>query len=237
MAVAPRALAVHDVIDAMRSIQSESDRWHLADALARQIPNGTKEGSVSFATIIDEATKEGVVGKLNATTLRLYRDSANRWPSDKRLPGVSFSAHRAAESLQGGVDQQAKMLEDLVKKEGGAAKVTVAVVRRRIRAAQGGTVPTPAASTSKRAIEVLGDLMKGAPELIGAIGVNTASDELDKLHAGLTKAIAHVERLRAKAAQRATKAKAANGPAPTPITSAKKAATPQRGGAGDLRGL
>jgi hypothetical protein len=93
------AVKVGDVIDAMRSIQTEGERWHLAEELATVIPKGDGEGTVTFATIIDQATSEGVAGKLSVTTLRLYRDTAKRWPKSKRVPNVSFSAHRTAMTL------------------------------------------------------------------------------------------------------------------------------------------
>src|SRR5262245_745493 len=83
---------MHDVIDAMRDVQTEGDRWHLAEALVAMLP----QGSNGFQEIIDQASAEGVVGKLSANTLRLYRDTANRWPANRRVANVSFSAHREA---------------------------------------------------------------------------------------------------------------------------------------------
>jgi hypothetical protein len=242
MAVASSTLKVREVLDAMESITSESDRWNLADTLSRKIPSGQQDSTsgVSFSDIMDEATKAGVAGKLNATTLRLYRDTANRWPSNKRVAGVSFSAHREAMVLKDKdgndlpVDDQAKLLEDLIKSEGSPDKVTVASVRRVIRAKTGKGAATPQA-TSKRVTETLEDLKKGGADLIKSIRPDTSSADLDKIHAGLNKVIGHVEKLRVKAASKAKTAKAST--APTPITSARKAPAKAAGGAGDLRGL
>ena len=229
---------VADVIDAMRSIQTESDRWALAEALCKQIP----EGAAGFDEIIDAATSAGVAGSLSVTTLRLYRDAAKRWPSDQRVPDVSFSAHREAMVLipeSGSTAVAAKMLGDLAKTQG-AAKVTVASVRKAVAVKQGKAIPSSgsstASSTSTRALDVLDDVKKGAPQLIAAISPATESDDLDKLHAGLTKAIAHVERLRSKAA---AKAKAASKKASAPTTTAPATAKAKgaRKAQGDLRGL
>ena len=245
MAIAQSTIKVQDVLTAMSSITSESDRWNLADVLARRIPNGQTDGQtgVSFDDIMDEASKAGVAGKLNATSLRLYRDTANRWPSSKRVANVSFSAHREAMVLKDKdgndlpVDDQAKMLEDLIKSEGSPDKVTVKVVRSRIRALAGKAAPV-ASQSQQKAIDILDDLKKGGPEMIKAIAPTTSSMDLDKLQAGLNKVLTHVEKLRVKAAAKAKASKAPRSSAPTPITSAKKAApVAKAGGVGDLRGM
>ena len=225
------------VIDAMRDVQTEGDRWHLSEALAAMIPSG----DAGFDKIIDEATAEGVIGNLSRNTLRLYRDTANRWPADKRVSNVSFSAHREAMALPS-IDQAVKMLNDLSKTQG-ASKVTVASVRKAVAIKNGKQPSTrsagPSTTTAQggKGLDVLRDLEGGGPQVITAIGNMTDSDRLDKLHAGLTKVIAHVEKLRAKAAR--AKAKTANGKTST-TTSAKPAeAKPasSRKGAGDMRGL
>src|SRR5215472_10648050 len=95
-----------EVIEAMRSIHSESDRWHLAEALFKKIPSGLQ----GFQEIIDKASAEGVAGNLSVNTLRLYRDTASRWPANKRVADVSFSGHREVMALPGTVDGQAKLL-------------------------------------------------------------------------------------------------------------------------------
>ena len=225
-------LVLDDVIEAMRSIQTESDRWHLAEALAKQVPGGSE----GFSEILDQATAEGVAGKLSLNTLRLYRDAALRWPADKRVANVSFSAHREAMVLES-IDAAAKMLADLAK-NAGAGNVTVAAVRKAIAVQQGKVTAAPAATTSQKAVDVLADIKQGAPQLIAAISPATVTSELDQLHAGLTKAIAHVERLRAKAARKTAAAKPSSTPVPKPSPGERKVAgeaiTKARG---DLRGL
>lgn len=232
------------VIDAMRSIQSEGDRWRLAEALVTEIPAGND----GFAEIIDQATAAQVAGSLSANTLRLYRDTANRWPADKRVANVSFSAHREVMVLDT-MTQRTKMLNDLAKNLG-PSKVTVAAVRKAVAVSQG-KAPAAAASAngsaSKATLDVLADVMAGSPELIKAVGSSTSADDLDKLQAGLNKALAHVDRLRAKAnAKAAAAAKAAARPAaktpakPAARPSGSKAParkTPARKAQGDLRGL
>lgn len=217
------------VLDAMANLQTESDRWHLAEALWQQIPTGVQ----GFGEIVDAATAAGVAGQLSANTLRLYRDTAVRWPSAKRVAKVSFSAHREAMVIQP-LDDAVKMLEGLAKNLG-PDKVTVASVRKAIAVQQGKPVPGTANGSKAKtqtSAEVLADLSKGGTELISTIGSALSSDELDKIHAGLTKVIAHVERLRAKAA-RAAKPKAT---AAVPTVKA----TPANGKGkvqGDLRNL
>lgn len=229
------ATGMGEVIEAMRSIQSESDRWHLAESLRQMIPSGL----TGFSDIIDAATAEGVAGSLSANTLRLYRDAAARWPADKRVPNVSFSAHREAMVLPS-IDEAARVLAQLAKQLG-AAKVTVAEVRKAVAVKQGKVTKAAAAassSTSKGATttqaNVLADLMAGAPTLIASITATTSPTELDKLHAGLTKTIGHVERLRAKAARKAT---AAAKKAPAAKASVRKSTPRGRKSTGDLRGL
>lgn len=224
-----------DVIDAMRSIQSEGDRWRLSDILLAEIPTG----SAGFAEIIDAATAAGVAGNLSADTLRLYRDTANRWPEDKRVAGVSFSAHREVMVLDS-IAQRTKMLNDLSKNLG-AGKVTVAAVRKAIAVQSGKAPAAPASPNGPKApgkVDALADALAGCPALIAA---TTAETDLDKLHAGLSKALAHVDRLRAKANQKAAaKARTAaktvskNGAEPAPATPRKRA---PRKVQGDLRGL
>src|SRR6185295_7327001 len=84
----PKRLEV--VLDAMNDVQTEGDRWHLAEQLLALVPQGSRE----FNVIVDKAAQKGVLGKMSATTLRLYRDTAIRWPASKRVKGVGFTAHR-----------------------------------------------------------------------------------------------------------------------------------------------
>lgn len=218
------------VIDAMRSLQTEGDRWHLAEVLLAQVPTGYN----GLPQIIDQATAAGVAGSLSVNTLRLYRDTAARWPADQRVANVSFSAHREAMVLPT-IAAAAKMLGDLAANLG-PSKVTVASVRKAIAVQQGrpvpGSKPGSSTPTSQRAVDVLADLIAGGPQLIAAIPATTEASVLDQLHAGLTKAISHVERLRAKAARKAAKSTT------TPSTpAAVKAPRTNSKRTGDLRGL
>lgn len=241
------ALSTTEVIDAMRSIQSESDRWRLADALAAQVPAGS--AVAEFKQIVDDAVEAGVGGGLSVNTLRPYRDTANWWPVDKRLPNVSFSAHREAMRLED-VAAAVKMLDNLVKTFG-AGKVTVTSVRRAVAVANNRPLPSAksdagtVAKVDRTTAQVLADIAAGAPQLISAID---GTVDLDRLHAGLNKALAHVEKLRIKAAAKA-KRPAAKAPARKPAPKATPARRPARAGsaatpkraprksAGDLRGL
>jgi len=243
------------VLEAMRDVASEGDAWTLAERLLVLVPTGTS----GFGDVIDRATKAGVAGKLSANTLRLYRDTANRWPSDKRVANVSFSAHREAMVLPN-ISEAAKMLSDLAKNNGGGSKVTVGAVRKAVAVKQGKKPPagrgnTSGGSTASASFTtILHDLqVNGGATFIANIPSNLASADLDKLHAGLNKVVAHVERQRAKiaraekaatakrAAAKATPApkqpptpKNGNGNGKTPITSKS---APGKKGAGDLRGL
>jgi hypothetical protein len=244
-----------DVIDAMRDIQTEGDRWRLADRLATMIPTGAS----GFDRIMDKATQEGVAGSLSANTLRLYRDTSVRWPTAKRTVNVGFSCYREAERMLDthGIDEAVKLLENCVAVQG-AGKVTVASVRKAVAIKQNKVSPAAAqaaaassATVSTTMKDVLSDLSTGGQALIQAIPASTSAPELDMLHAGLTKVLQHVERLRSKAAQKASASKAqgagkgtaqaapAKAAAPTTTTPAKgeaKAKDADRE-AGDLRGL
>jgi hypothetical protein len=223
--------ATDDVIDAMRSLQTEGDRWNLAEKLLVLVPRGNN----GFGDVLDLAAKAGVKGKFKPDTLRLYRDTAHRWPADQRVDNVSFSAHREAMVLND-VNSQVRTLNDLVKTHGASA-VTVKRVREAVRIKQG--KPAPKSKDDKSvAFDALADLQKGAPNIIAAITSSTTSDELDKLHAGLTKALGHVERLRTKAARKA-QAAAKKAATPAKASGAVKKATPgaKARAAGDTRGL
>ena len=196
--------ATSEVIDAMRSIQTESDLWNLADLLRLAIP----EGQTGFVEIITRASDAGVDAGLSGSTLRAYRDTAKKWPKSRRIANVSFSAHREAERLigkdGGPVTPAADLLTAMVKQHG-AGKVTVAMVRKSVRAAQGKTKKpkaSTAAAPSAKVSNVLVDLKAGAPELIAAL--TAATPDLDQIHKGLNKALTHVDRLRAKRAQKQT---------------------------------
>jgi hypothetical protein len=233
-------MSTTDVIEAMRSIQTEGDRWHLAEALRSQVP----QGSTGFEEILDEAASAGVAGALKVNTLRLYRDTANRWPATERVPNVSFSAHREAMVLES-TKAAAKMLADLSKNLG-PHKVTVASVRKAIAIQRGNAVPAPAAkaaaSTNPAPNEagIIPDLMKSGRYLIGAITPKDfTADELDQIGNGLTKVLAHVDRLRAKEAQKAqAAAKRQATPKKAPAAARKRTpAKPKADVKGDLRNI
>ena len=229
---------VIDVVDAMRSIVSESDRWHLAESLLATIPSGSSSGAISFDSIVDAAAAEGVSGNLKPNTLRLYRDTAARWPADRRVPNVSFSAHRESMNHSGGIDARVKLLELLAQTLGGG-NVTVAAVRRAVAMANGKAPATAKVKSSavSSSLDVIADLKSGGKTLISAIEPSTTSADLDSLHAGLTKVIAHVERLRAKAARKAGAASKAAPKSSTTMPTAVPKSARARKAAGDLRGL
>jgi hypothetical protein len=234
----PASTKADEVIEAMRHIQTEGERWALAEALQRRIPSG----STGFADLIDKAQAEGVAGKLTATTLRLYRDTANRWPKADRVANVSFSAHREAMVLissTGDTAAAAKMLADLVKNQG-VGNVSVASVRRAIAVKQGKALPTKPSASASAGIDVVKDLKKGGASIISSIPATTTPADLEAINAGLLKVIGHVERLRAKAARNAAKAKAAPkvaAPKVAPAPAAGNGATPTPKARPDMRGL
>jgi hypothetical protein len=237
----PTAQQARPVLDAMRSLQSESDRWTLAEALKAAIPAGLN----GFDDLMRKATDEGVGGKLTKSTLRQYRDTAVRWPAGKRVKGVSFSAHR--EAMRGfdgkSIDGAVKLLERLARQQGSASKVTTAEVRRAVQVLQGKPVTTQRGRNDKSAgqpasgpqvSDALNDLKGGGSKLIAFIPASTDLNDLTKLQRGLAAVATHVDKLRAKKAQK-------NKPA-QPAVAAKKTAKPaaaasSKGAAGDLRGL
>jgi hypothetical protein len=233
------AARLNGVLDAMQSVQSEDDRWHLAEALHTLIKSGTN----GFDKVLDAATAKGVSGGLSATTLRLYRDTAARWPSAKRVPGVSFSAHREAMVMiapDGSTQKAEKLLKDLAKN--GADKVTVKQVRQAAAISSGKTARAQAGAgktAAPKGFDVLNDLENGAKQVLDSINsIGTDTARLDKVHAGVSKALARVEQLRAKAqrAKKATPTKVSSTPpASKPVVNGKgKVAASKRG---DLRDL
>ena len=230
--------SLNDVVDAMRSVQTEADRWILAEALVELIPTG--EGG--FQEVIDRATSEGLLGNFTVNTLRLYRDTAKRWDKDKRVTDVSFSAHREAMSVKGDITAAAKLLAAQVKTVGAPAKVTASSVRKAVRLANG-KAPLATAKTAPTVgpqFDLVADLKHGGKKLAAMIGPDTSVSDLDSLHAGLNKVIAHVEKLRGKAARKASAAKTAKQtvaakPTASKATTAKRPAARKQ--AGDLRGL
>lgn len=243
------------VIDAMRDVQTEGDLWVLAERLVALVPSGD-----DFGTVIDRATKEGVVGNLSANTLRIYRNTATYWPKGKRVANMSFSAHRESMRLPS-VGESAKMLNDLAKTKGGAGKVTVADVRQAVAIKQGkqpkGTrAGVGVTKAQAQYAHVLADLQDAAgAAFIAAIPTSYGTSELDKLATGLNKVMEHVDRQRATIARKSKAAQAKRAAEKKPAAPAKQATpAPKKNGngngkpqvtsksapkraAGDLRGL
>ena len=240
------------VLDAMREISTEGDLWFLAETLRDAIP----KGEAGFRDLMDKAISEGVAGRQSAQTLRHYRDTAIHWPRNKRVAGVSFSAHRDAYHRLKDVDKAAALLNQLAKQPDakgrkGPDRVTVERVRQRV-AAQKGVAPAPSSTRSSRSqqtaapqqppIDMLADLKAGGPKIIGQIPSGTLRGDLDKLQRGMNKVLAHVERLIAKANAAKRPASANGNAAPaTPISPSSPRAVKKTAGAqkrkGDLRGV
>jgi hypothetical protein len=219
-------------LETMKTLESETDKWAFADALLDEVPDGQLH---RFEDLRKEADEAGL-NPASEHTLRMYRDTARRWPEDKRVEGVSFSAHRET--------TDPKVLRDLVKAMGGTGKVTVKAVREAAAAAAGNTAK--AAKAKRAGFDAISDLLnnKGG-KLIDAI--DPAVHDLDTLQVGLNAVLAHVEKLRVKK----TRASRKRGLQPVPSTpaapqpkavkaEAKEEATEApkpRKPRGDLRGL
>lgn len=225
------ATAMKPVLEAMKSVNTASDLWTLSDALASVIPNGRS----GFDAIADKAAEQGVLGNLSGNTLRIYRDTAKLWPKSKRISTISYWAHKEAmRNNKGGVDKAVSLLNKLAttpdaKGRKGPDRVTLARVKQ---AASVGSKQGPAAANKAkpnvRSIDLMADLINGAPSLIAAITSTTPTEDLDKLQKGLDKASAHVTNLRAKATQKAKSASKKE--APTSTVKAKAAPANKRRG-------
>ena len=207
------------VCDAIRDVHDEQSLWHLSDELVKVAPNGVE----SVQAVVDQATVRGIPVK-SVNTLRLYRDVAHRFPASKRVPLVSFSAHREAIAV-GDVDQAKRVLEELVAKHG-ASGVTVTTVKQAIGAATGKvpTAPKGAPKAQSSFNDIALDLSSGGKKFIAALDqmVEVKGVTLDGLHAGLTAVLTAVESKRSRAARKAASAKA-KAPA-TPVNPAKSPA-------------
>jgi hypothetical protein len=126
--------AYNETTAAIRGKREGADSWELSDALLAAVPQG--ESREGFAAVIRAAESEGVRA-YGADTLRIYRDTAARWPKATRIPGVSFTAHRAALLAP----DPAAILADLANARG-AENVSVGDVRAEIAALR----PTPTAA-------------------------------------------------------------------------------------------
>jgi hypothetical protein len=216
----------------MRSIQNEDDRWQLADALFSAVPTGTG----GFVQIMDAARNAGVDAGLTVNTLRLYRDTAARWPTGDRDARFTFSAHREVLAEMKSPAEGRALLESVLKANNAsgnprkAGKVSVADVRGAI-AVRHGKVPVAQRKPKKgvtvfQAGDMLDDLRQGGKRLMAVINASTSNDDLDRLHKGLSVVLQHVDVLRSKANTRARTAasskRAANVVAAKPVVVAPK---------------
>jgi hypothetical protein len=235
-----------EVIDALRSVETEQERWQLADALAKQIPTGIR----GFTEIVDAAKNAGVRGNLKPNTLRQYRDTSVRWPTKERVGGVSFTAHKAAQDA-GSLADSKRVLEGILRKNAKTgAGVTVAEVKAAIAAKKGkpvvkgpgqgkktGKAATAAAPVAQaKAADIISDLVTNDGKLlIAAIPKDTPLAHLDKVITGLKKVLGHAERLQLQAQNKAAAGKSGNKQNVTPI---KRAPVAKKSGtAGNIRGL
>ena len=229
------------VCDALRDVHDEASLWKLSDELVTVAPKGVE----AIEQVVAQAKVRGIPTK-SANTLRLYRDVAHRFPKGKRVPLVSFSAHREAIAV-GDIDKAQAILIDLAKRHGEEG-VSVTTVKQAVQASLGKT-PTTTAKTTKASTtyaDIAADLCLGSgKKFIAELDtiVLLPRVTLDGLHAGLTVVLTQIETRRAKAARKAdaaakkAPAKAAARPA-TRRPSAKAApAKAAAGKAGDLRGL
>jgi hypothetical protein len=221
------------VLEAMQSLNTESDRWTLSDALLVLVPSGV----MGFHEVNDAAVQEGVT-PMSVNTQRLYRDTAKMWPASERVENMSFSAHREAVRNLGVTDARRLLLD--LQAAAGTKKVTASAVRKAAAAAAG--LPNPVANNKPSAATVvLGDLAAGGKEMVAAVRKMPAAD-LDAVALGLNAVLVALDKRRAAASKRgaATRtAKAKELPANvTPMKKVAKAAAPvaaKAAVAGDLR--
>lgn len=128
----------NESVDAIRGLRDGNDRWGLADALLAEV--GPFDTRSKFDDVRTAAESAGVV-PLGVSALRQYRDVAHHWPPGDRVPGVSFSAHRAALPT----DDPRGLLTDLAAAHGPKG-VTVKVVNDAV-AVVAGNAPAPASTT------------------------------------------------------------------------------------------
>lgn len=220
-----------DVVKAMGTVRSQEDRWVLADTLLEAVPTDSSKQSTMFKRIRRLAAEQGV-SAYTESSLRQYRDTAAHWPKAKRIPGVSFTAHRKA---LGAEDPEA-LLKGLAAAQGAGA-VTVGMVAEARRIEEGGVVAGSAATTPQnlkdyRPHELLVELWTRREELKQKALAQRAVES----------SIKYVEDMLAelKAAEQAVAKTATLGATPTRKTKAVKTKTAERKStrkAGDLRGL
>jgi len=147
-------------IAAMRDKRTQADNWRVGDALVAEVPQNAPRRLFDAVRVAADAAG---VRALSVSALRQYRDTAVAWPPAARIPGVSFSAHRAAMRAH----SPATLLGDLATTRG-AENVTVRDVETALRAT-GATTPrvtTPAGLSLDDAT---------ARDLLGAVATRWAS--------------------------------------------------------------
>ena len=102
-------------VEALRTTQTQADKWRLADALLGDVPQG--ESRTGFNGVI-AAAEAAQVRPLKIDTLRQYRDTAAKFPPEVRVPGVSFTAHRIAMRMAAKGLDAVKTLQDLAAVQG-----------------------------------------------------------------------------------------------------------------------
>jgi hypothetical protein len=187
---------VKDTLEAMRSVETEADRWVLCDALVKLVPEGERGFDVLWDRAISDKILPAKGGKLSKTTLKLYRNTGKLWPAKDRVPGVSFSGHREFEIVD--ASKRAKMLKDLAAQ----GPVTIKTIRAAAAAATGKNLPAPKVAAAPvmtgQVGDVLADLKAGGARLIKAITVQTSLEDLLELKRGLNKVLGHVEALESR---------------------------------------
>lgn len=239
-------------VSAAGKIKTQEDRWDLADALLAEVGQGDARAAFDE---IERATREANEGEgFTANTLRQYRDVAAHWPPADRVPGVTFSAHKAA--LPYGDLAERKGLLGSLKAAHGKATVKAIGEAVAIKAQGPGAMVAPSASASATAPAPT--TPEAAVAALGRFLAPMSEAEIARLVAGfdpttggafpeIARLVAVAEKAKAaKAAKAATfggpKAKAAPGkaapkaaPVAAPKVPAPKVAEGQ--GLGDLRGL
>jgi hypothetical protein len=224
-------------VDAIRGLRDGADRWTLADALLADI--GPFDSRDKFNAVRAEAETAGV-DPLSVSALRQYRDTAHHWPPADRVPGVSFSAHRAALPA----DDPKGLLGDLADKYGPNG-VTVKRVNESV-AILAGQNPTPAGTTGPAPLDIdavpMTDL---ALALIGRAKAERAAfvakdpgGQLARVRDGLADLVADIDAAGAKSARKSA-AWSDPDPAPKPKPTTKPTPKPKPTGPkpGDIRGL
>ena len=218
-------------VEAMRDKRSQSDNWKIGDALVTEVPTGASR--VGFERVRRAAESAGVV-PLSVSALRQYRDTAIAWPAHTRVPGVSFSAHRAAKSAP----EPSKLLEGLATLHG-AGSVSVKMVERALTVGSG-SVPAAPAPAAAGAVTLTGaDTVALVVELAWRFesrGSKMVDEVLSAAAASVARLVELAAEMDTRAKSHAAKSAAWSGPAKSKSASAlAPAAAPRK--RGSVRGL